>query len=488
MRTRFLTSLFILLFFQPLSAEYLKLTDEGASFELMGYIDILEDPDNELTFGQISSKEFSDQFVRHHENLNFGITSSTIWMRLTLANKSSLDQWLLELDNPNINQVFFYTPENGRYIPQKTGAEITFDKREGDYRNFIFRIMPDQHPTTYYVSLQSDFPLKIPAFIHQPEAYAEKENGTFILFLVYLAITLFIIVINVIYFFSLQDRIYLFYCGAAFAMIGGIAMISGFAFKYVWPGFPGFNLYASSLFVFVSVYFITGFVRKLLLANRFAPVWDKIAFYYQHLMIPLSFLAAFQLMNIKTLNFLSYFANHLSIIILVAIGIQALRHKYKPAITYFIGFMGLALGSTIFILDYENVIENPLGFFVICIGSVWEMVFFMAAMVTRQKVLQNEEMNKLKLDYDEKVEKMIENNGEGEEEYPPLPDHFQQLSPREKEVLQCIAKGMTDQEIADALSISKSTVKTHTRRIYGKLLVSNRTKAIAVANKYGLIS
>jgi LuxR family maltose regulon positive regulatory protein len=51
------------------------------------------------------------------------------------------------------------------------------------------------------------------------------------------------------------------------------------------------------------------------------------------------------------------------------------------------------------------------------------------------------------------------------------------LSERELEVLQLIAEGLTNREIASRLFLSLNTVKTHTRNIYGKLGVHSRTQA-----------
>jgi DNA-binding NarL/FixJ family response regulator len=53
------------------------------------------------------------------------------------------------------------------------------------------------------------------------------------------------------------------------------------------------------------------------------------------------------------------------------------------------------------------------------------------------------------------------------------------LSPREREVLDFLAKGYLYKEIADALSVSYSTVHTHIERIYDKLHVRSRSQAIA---------
>ncbi len=61
------------------------------------------------------------------------------------------------------------------------------------------------------------------------------------------------------------------------------------------------------------------------------------------------------------------------------------------------------------------------------------------------------------------------------------------LSPREGEVLQLVAKGATNREIADALFISENTVKTHLQNIMEKLHLANRSQAAAYAVEKGLV-
>ena len=61
------------------------------------------------------------------------------------------------------------------------------------------------------------------------------------------------------------------------------------------------------------------------------------------------------------------------------------------------------------------------------------------------------------------------------------------LTARELEVLNLIAAGLRNQEIADQLVISLATVKRHISNIYGKLRVSHRTQAVVRARELGLL-
>jgi LuxR family maltose regulon positive regulatory protein len=61
------------------------------------------------------------------------------------------------------------------------------------------------------------------------------------------------------------------------------------------------------------------------------------------------------------------------------------------------------------------------------------------------------------------------------------------LSERELEVLQLITEGISNQEISSRLYLSVNTIKSHTRNIYGKLGVNNRTQAAARARALGIL-
>ena len=64
---------------------------------------------------------------------------------------------------------------------------------------------------------------------------------------------------------------------------------------------------------------------------------------------------------------------------------------------------------------------------------------------------------------------------------------FEELTPRELQVLQQMAKGLANKEIGDVLNITGHTVKDHLKNILGKLHVADRTEAVTVALQRGII-
>jgi DNA-binding CsgD family transcriptional regulator len=61
------------------------------------------------------------------------------------------------------------------------------------------------------------------------------------------------------------------------------------------------------------------------------------------------------------------------------------------------------------------------------------------------------------------------------------------VTPREREILELIANGMSNREIAEKLFVSENTVKTHSSRLFDKLGAKRRTQAVQLGKQLGLI-
>jgi DNA-binding NarL/FixJ family response regulator len=67
------------------------------------------------------------------------------------------------------------------------------------------------------------------------------------------------------------------------------------------------------------------------------------------------------------------------------------------------------------------------------------------------------------------------------------PEQLEELTPREREVMALVASGLSNDEIADRLVVSRATAKTHVGRILGKLSVRNRAEMVTLAYESGLV-
>jgi DNA-binding NarL/FixJ family response regulator len=64
---------------------------------------------------------------------------------------------------------------------------------------------------------------------------------------------------------------------------------------------------------------------------------------------------------------------------------------------------------------------------------------------------------------------------------------FEPLTPREREVLQALARGLDNRDAAVQLKISPNTLRTHLQNVMGKLHVHSKLEAVVIALKHGLI-
>jgi DNA-binding NarL/FixJ family response regulator len=64
---------------------------------------------------------------------------------------------------------------------------------------------------------------------------------------------------------------------------------------------------------------------------------------------------------------------------------------------------------------------------------------------------------------------------------------FEELTSREVQVLELLAKGLANKQIGDVLDITEHTVKDHLKSILGKLHVADRTEAVTAAIQRGII-
>ena len=150
--------------------------------------------------------------------------------------------------------------------------------------------------------------------------------------------------------------------------------------------------------------------------------------------------------------------------------------KYKSTILY--GFVLAFLLLLVKWLEFRFVIVNhSLEIYIAIIALIFTALgIWLSKKLTKPKtvVIEKEIVKEIVIDTTEYIQdkKTIENLN---------------ISKRELEVLDLISKGMSNQEIADALFVSIPTIKTHSSKLFEKLEVSRRTQAVEKAKRLRII-
>lgn len=359
------------------------------------YIDILEDPTNNLTISDVSSPDFANSFKPNKEQLprNYH-TKSTYWIRYKVKNETSTGtKWLQEYYDSSIEKIFFYLPDsNGTFKEYVEGNGLEFGHKRVSHKNFVF-FLPDfaGKEITYYARIESkhlNFMLSVVRTYERFSYYALNEYyflGIFYGLIVMMAIY------NLFIFLTTKDWTYLWY--VLYVVSNAFYCLSqdGTGFQYVWGHAPEINPYVSSISLFLMVMFMLLYTEAFLSLRTLAPAFYKILNFIIVFRIIL-FIAEFSLVpDLKN----TLFFDGAPLIFSYIAAILALRKGFVPARYFVVGVTLLFIGFIVSNLTVNGMfgISLPNNIFTVyCFnfGTVVQMMFLSFALADRIRVMKQE--------------------------------------------------------------------------------------------------
>ena len=248
---------------------------------LTAFVALLEDPEGSLTRAEVETPTQAARFktdLPASSSLALGFTRSAYWLRLTLRNSSAAPvERMLVVDNPRISHIQAHLPDaHGDYRIISTGSD-TATPRVYPNRNFVFPLtLPPASEQVLYLRIESSIGLLIPLQLWSPPAFHAHERNDYLAQAWYFGIASAMILFNLMLFFALRDRIYLFYVAFVSSLACTLAIKNGLVGEL----FSGGTMLDSNIAYYcgasLTVSALMLFMRRMLRTAQLMPRVDRL--------------------------------------------------------------------------------------------------------------------------------------------------------------------------------------------------------------------
>jgi PAS domain S-box-containing protein len=392
MKTIVLLSIFLLSSFFLVAQDphaIIVLQNEKELLEIGKQVFLLEDKEGKLTIEDIQLPEYQKLFKKSEQEIpNFNTTPSKIWVKFTLQNQTH-EKVYVEIAQALAWYIDFYKPDStGKLsLVTETGMMRPIQNREVANNFFLFELSSTTAPQTYYFAIQSEFPLTIPLLLGTAKNILEYRYSAILFLGMFSGLFLVMFAYNLFIYFSVRDKIYLYYCGYLLSGVFILNSISG-NYGYQWNIMSYFPNYLIT-FSMIGAVFNVPFLLKILGTKRQQRFFKIMMFIFTiyviigiHNLITGHYILTvdiFQLLSLLSHFFIFFYS------------IYQYRKGNKMAIFVATSFSFYSVGVIIFILQNFSVL--PTNFFTlnsVVLGSSLEVLMFSFALANRINTVRKE--------------------------------------------------------------------------------------------------
>ena len=340
---------------QPLESEdgVVRLTDEAAGYVLRSSLPSFEDRTAQMTLADVRARD--GQFMPS-TNVSYGFSNQALWLRMSLDHRSAR-QWYLYIHFASLDQVWIYLPESeGGYREIKSGRELPLSAREYPHEFFVFELPPDLRPDQpVYVRIATRSTLFIPSvLVMEAEAFRRFEEAESLFFHAVLGIILGIGIYNLLLYFSIRERVYLYYVTFVFCALFFWLCLLGSAYRYLWPESPGWDALLQIPLTIGFILSIVAFTRLYLQTPQRMPLVDR-ALLIAATVYTAAAVVGFLSEDALILNVYTFLALVALAPALVA-GRVALWQGYRPAVYFVAAQLTYLMGMSVWILWFQLIL------------------------------------------------------------------------------------------------------------------------------------
>lgn len=269
-----------LLFITPALALDVNITNERTDFPIdLTQLRLLEVQKNDLSFVQVKSSPWQRYFRSSKEAFPLKL-NTTYWVKFTLVNHSDLERnWILQLPL-HAKELWVYIPdEQGNYIEHKVGQDLSFLSRPIKVRTLAFELPSQRNiPFDVYIKVYTQKYTDLSFIISTSEKYMEVHTKGYLFMGLIYGILFLMTLYNAVLYFSIREKIYIYYVAYTLSAILFISWKDGLAFQFLWPTLPALNAYHHSVSLFFLLTSFLLYANNLLELKKEYPILHKITY------------------------------------------------------------------------------------------------------------------------------------------------------------------------------------------------------------------
>lgn len=356
----------------------------------------LQDPSGQLTLQQVLLPGLSSRFASGLGKagaFNFGITPSAWWFRFTLENPADAPlQRVLEVAYARLSHVTLYRVGGDGVVHEvNTGVTAPFASRPIAWRNFAFPLQLAAHAEqTYYLRVQSLTAFIVPLRLWASADFENHRVSDYAAQAWYFGMAAAMVLFNLLIFFWLRERIFLFYVAFVLSTAFALAAQNGLVKQFMPFEPPWWSDLASTFGYSFAIATGLNFMRHLLgTAHTFA--WgDGVlrALVWFFLLSPVVFpFTAQAFIGTAALVYLA------AILVAAAVLLRGMRRRQRSAWFYGVAALLLASGALVNVLRAMGLVAtNIVTANAMQIGSALEMVLLALALADRYRQMRREKV------------------------------------------------------------------------------------------------
>jgi signal transduction histidine kinase len=361
----------------------IQLHDDEGIYQVNNQMDVLVDENGQWTIDDVQSPDVSRLFQPALGKSSFGLTKGTYWIRTSIINESSSEQWVIRLKNSVVQQLDLHL------VDGQAGAMQRFnmiEKVEEHFPAFHIKLTLDKE-VTVYIRTEIDGSMIIPIELMDNQSYVNKLKNEYIFFGIFYGFVL----LMAAYMFSLYIFVrmpsYLFYTlyivcysisqlvwnGLLQELLGADSKLLSIALR-IFSNYEGIDFF----FFSASLWFMLLFLGSILQLRIYAP---RMQFIYRILNILAPLLLISLLFQIPGYAVLSLVYNTVFAIVIIISTIWTVYRGNLAArylILAAIPFVGLSTPTTL--NTFSLMQESFLTHYGFQLGSIAEYIMFAIAL------------------------------------------------------------------------------------------------------------